>query len=195
MNLENLHHVIGVPTYGEFILLHDVQSIWVMTYQNRMKLIKAFTCPIRELQLTRIAINVQETILYASGGCKNNGVYIVCWSYQTQMVLRVIRKQFSFPHEGDLLTSIRGDHLFRCNKNCVDIFNTISGERFQQITMRKPRHMIERTQFLSNFFKKDCFCLATNHGNFYVYDFDQRYKLIYEFDSEKRSIYHIVYEC
>lgn len=58
MNVDNLHHVISVPTHGEFILLHDVQSIWVMTYQNRMKLIKAFTCPIRELQLTRIALNM-----------------------------------------------------------------------------------------------------------------------------------------
>jgi hypothetical protein len=110
------------------------------------------------------------------------------------VVLRVIRKKYSFPHEGDLLTSLVGDHLFRCNKNCVDIFNAISGQFFQQITMRKPRHMIERTQFIKNFYKQDCFALATNHGNFYIYAFQGRYKLIYEFDSEKRSIYHLVYE-
>jgi hypothetical protein len=32
IELENLHHVIVVPILGDLVLLHDIQSVWVMTY-------------------------------------------------------------------------------------------------------------------------------------------------------------------
>jgi hypothetical protein len=195
MKLDALRHVIVAPMSGEMVLLHDVQTIWVMAFQNGLKLSKTFVCPIRELRLSRLAINVQETMLYASGGCRQNGFYIVVWSYQKQCVVRVMRRKFSFPHEGDLLTTSHSQHIFRCNKNSVDIFHTISGEYFQSITLRKARHLIERTTMVRNFSNHDCFCLSTNYGNFYVYRFqEKKYKLIYEYDSGKKAIYNVYYE-
>ena len=116
-----------------------------------MRLEKTFNCPIRELRLSRLAINSQETLLFASGGCSKKGFYIVYWSYQKQMILRVVRRPFSFPHEGDLMTNTLSEHIFRCNKNSVDIFNVISGEYLHSLTLRKARHIIEKTCMLKNF--------------------------------------------
>lgn len=39
-------------------------------------------------------------MLFASGGCNQNGFYIICWGYATSSILRIVRHQYSFPHEG-----------------------------------------------------------------------------------------------
>ncbi len=81
MKLENLTHVISAPIHGHLIMLHDIQTVWAMAYIGGMRLEKTFNCPIRNLKLSKLAVNASETLLFASGGCNKRGFYIVYWSY------------------------------------------------------------------------------------------------------------------
>jgi hypothetical protein len=107
---------------------------------------RVYVCPIKELKLSRIAISECETMIFAAGGCRSNGFYIVCWSYPDGRLLRVIRRKFSFPHEGDLL--INNMHIFRTNRNSIDVFSMLSGEHLQAITLRKPKQTVEKASIL-----------------------------------------------
>lgn len=87
---------------------------------------RVYICPIKDLKLNRIAISECESMVFAGGGCRTSGFFIICWSYSAGNLLRIIRRKFSFPHEGDLLIS--NMHIFRTNKNSVDIFSLLSGD-------------------------------------------------------------------
>jgi hypothetical protein len=39
-------------------------------------------------------------------------------------------------------------HIFRTNRNSIDVFSMLSGEHLQAITLRKPKQTVEKASIL-----------------------------------------------
>ncbi|KAM3145914.1 hypothetical protein pb186bvf_001892 [Paramecium bursaria] len=198
LQLPNLKYATISEKRQEFILLHNSQDIWSIYAKNNGNINRSFLAPQTDIQFNRILVSECENLLFASGGCQQAGFYICCWSYQTTKFLRMFQHQLSFPHEGDLLQSYTNKHLFRCNKNSIDIFNYVTAKQFTPLQLNN-KEKIEISTILTKFQGSDSLCVSTNIGAFYAYGFENKlkqeiYRIIYKCSVGNQNIYHVFYE-
>ncbi|CAK72741.1 unnamed protein product (macronuclear) [Paramecium tetraurelia] len=194
----NLKYVCVADKKDEFVVLFGDNSIMSISSKSMNSKNKQFICPKQGMTLYRILISPCQNFLIASGGCKQNCFYVIIWQFNDAKIRKVLRYQYSFPNEGDLLMSETNQHIFRCNKNKIDVFGLIDGVKKQTLQLQNVRDCIEQATILHNFQEQDTLCVSTNRG-FYVYTYDDNvvennYKLVYSFSQTCHCIFHVFYQ-
>ncbi|CAD8142819.1 unnamed protein product [Paramecium octaurelia] len=173
----NLKYVCVADKKDEFVVLFGDNSIMSISSKSMNFMNKQFIC----LKQVILCYN----FLIASGGCKQNCFYVIIWHFNDAKIRKVLRYQYSFPNEGDLLMSETNQHILRCNK--IKLMFLV-----QQMESKK------QATILHNFQEQDTFCVSTNRG-FYVYTYDDNvvennYKLVYSLSQMYHCIFHVFYQ-
>ncbi|CAD8054348.1 unnamed protein product [Paramecium sonneborni] len=176
----NLKFVCVADKKDEFVVLFGDNSIMSISSKSMNSKNKQFTCP-KQVHVKIFQLHLEDV---------NRIVFML------QYGISMMQKLGKF--QGDLLMSETNQHIFRCNKNKIDVFGLIDGVKKQTLQLQNVRDCIEQATILHYFQEQDTLCVSTNRG-FYVYTYDDNvvennYKLVYSFSQTCHCIFHVFYQ-